>query len=156
MPGSLYLNNALAYIQVARDTISKTELKNLCVSFYKEDEISLAKDKLCEIAKITAKRRQGPNKLVATMDGILDVFDAKSDELPQFVSHGLHAAPPYGYEFVISTMETLKNEISRLSGELVSLRDERDSMRQLMSNATTNDFDIKKYMEDLHSKIEKN
>ena len=154
MLGTLYLNNALAYIQVARDTLSKTELKNLCISFYKEDDIVHAKSKLCELAKVTAKRRIGNNKVISDMDDILDVFDLKADELPQFVSHGLHSSPPFGYEFIVSTMNTLKSEIERLGTEVANLRNERDEMKRLMTENSVNDFDIKKSMEELHEKID--
>ena len=158
MPDSdqLCLDNVLSFIQVNRDVKNKVDMRNIILGFYKPEEITAAKERIC---LPTATKRRGVNKSLAEIDDIFerfDEFDADPSGLPTYVCRGINSMPPSsGFEAVIATIQVLKSELTQLTNEVASLRNERDDLRTVIHNANTNNFNLLKRVNDLHDKVDK-
>ena len=149
----LSLNNVLAYIQAARDTLSKVELEGICTSFYDANDITTAKEVICSTANITATTRKGANKTTSELRDIFTAFE-QCDEMPTFVSHGLNAAPPTGYAAMVGPINQLRDELQRLNNEVTALRNEKNEVRKLLNDLTEKDFKTTTEMNKLKARVE--
>ena len=131
----LVINEVLFYVTSKFEIISQDKLKLLITSFYKEDELSCAKDlSNSEGSKLIAlpryKQRKGDNKLKVICDDIFEMLHVLDESkllnsLPTFVASKMDRIPLVKIEDIdvfslIQTVQSLELKVKALEVHLNS------------------------------------
>ena len=157
----IVFNDVLCYLASSRSIIPKEDIIKSAVSFYEDDAIICAKDKLFKLCKEKNLARKScpihPNVNVKHVEDILDLFSKKNDNLcllPTFAAKGFTSMPPAGFEIIAHVMMALRDEIASLKAKVSEQRTATQldfrSMKHVVKIKQDVD-DIKKLIHELRS-----
>ena len=128
MTSSLSVDNVLCYISTARHSFTDEVISSACISFYKLEDITAAKETLFRYANESLKNRRGENRIKADVLDIIALFrkcDENDVELPKFLSDGWNKMPPSnGFEVIAEHILSLMDELSSIKSQLNTVQSE--------------------------------
>ena len=135
----------------------------MTVAFYSPEQILLAKEVIfSKCSEDYIKRRQSkqyPNPSMHDVVDILELFERKSDILPQFVANGYGAMPSNEFEKMAAIMCSMRDELCSLRVELCETRKDREKDIKIMEDNTIIKqelTDLKMMMREITQKRENN
>ena len=125
----LIVCNVLCYASTARHVMKSDEIKYVCIAFYSSDDIIRAKDLLYNILNVKSIRRKGTDRILKELNDIMELLSDSDDNdkvLPKFVVDTYNGLPPIsGFELVANSINSLMEELSKLTNEISVLKKER-------------------------------
>lgn len=130
-------NELLCFIIDKCNVIPVAQLTKLCTDFYREKEITTARDLLMQVFPKRISPRQGQGKMKNTMDDIIKCCLDPGCELPQYYAVDLSRLPPVDMSHcdmasVLKELQGLRLEVRAIT----ELRAEVDSLRLALSDMT--------------------
>jgi len=128
----MFICELLCFLQNNYGKIPKNELLSILHGFYDDDEVSQAKDMLCDWAskldgtpRVKARKESSNRRRLECEDilGLVEFLDKKKTELPVFVAVKLHRVPkmtPSDVDTVnlAETVADLRHQVSVLATQL--------------------------------------
>ncbi|XP_045493425.1 uncharacterized protein LOC123692696 [Colias croceus] len=131
---TLIVNELLAFIHNAIDTMDEVSIMQICKTNFKEEEISSGKvllyQTLDKIATMPSRRRNGGEKCIQDIISLLKVTDP--DDVPDFVAKELHKLPPVGFDHVDVTR--LLKDITFLKASLAEVHTKLEASEKTISD----------------------
>ena len=131
MSENTLINSVLCYTSTARHSQSEQSIISACLSFFKNDEITEAKEILYNAVDEPMSKRKGENKARNDLSDVLALLtkcDSKDKELPKFLCDGYNKMPPAsGFEVLASHMVCLIEEVANLKSEVSKLKTDKGS-----------------------------
>ncbi|XP_026327953.1 uncharacterized protein LOC113236162 [Hyposmocoma kahamanoa] len=128
----LIVNEFLAFVQNAIDTMDEVSIEQICKSNFNEDEICSGKMLLFQSCgkaqQMPSRRRDGGLKSVQDVTAFLKNTDP--DDVPTFVAKELHKLPPVTFDHV---------DVTRLLKDITSLK---SSLAEVQSKLEASDNSI--------------
>ena len=125
----IVINKVLCYVTTAVQSMKKDDIIRVCLSFYKEEDIILAKDLIYKTVGEKPKRRRHENKMLNEMHDLLDILKRCEESdipLPKYVADSYDSLPPTsGFDVIADKMVSLNEEISLLKDEIRFLKESR-------------------------------
>ena len=114
----MIIDNVLCYVSSARHSMKNDDIVQVCLAFYKLEDIIKGKDLHYGIVGEKPKRRRHENKCLSEIKDILEML-CKCDEngkiLPRFVVDKHDGLPPTsGFDLVANSIIGLMQEIGIL------------------------------------------
>jgi len=133
-------NEMLCFITDKSAVIAVEQLIEICVKFYKEEEILMARQVVWD-AGVRIPKRQSGNKLTATVEDIVKAILKPKVQFPAFFAANLSRLPPVDIKHcdtsaILLELQGLRAEvrdIAKLQAEVTSLRAETQSLRSDLS-----------------------
>ncbi|KAJ2937441.1 hypothetical protein O0L34_g19349 [Tuta absoluta] len=130
---NLVINEVLSFIQNKCDVMDEDSMIRLCITAFKPEEISDAKNLLFSSLKAKAKRkkinRKKDGKSQRELEDIISLIkEVSPEDLPIFVARDLHKLPPVTFDHLDATR--LLRDLIMLKNEIETIKDTYVPMEQ--------------------------
>lgn len=121
---NIVINEVLAFIQNKCDVMDEDSMIRLCITAFKTDEISAAKNLLFSSVKTTARKinRKREGKSQREIEDIITLIKQKDpEEMPIFVARDLQKLPPVTFDHLDATR--ILKDLIILKQEIVTIKE---------------------------------
>ncbi|KPJ00531.1 hypothetical protein RR46_07121 [Papilio xuthus] len=154
---NIVINELLSFIQNKCDIMDEEGIIRLCVTTFKPEDISSAKNLLFGSMKPIKRKtaRKGDGKSRRELEDIISTFkEVDPEELPMFVARDLQKLPPITFDHIdvtrlLKDLLILRNDVETLKNNFVDkitfhkLQNEVSNVKEIVS---TNDFECCNYV----------
>jgi hypothetical protein len=159
-PAQWVKNEMLCFISDKSSVIAVEQLTEICVKFYKEDEILAARQVIWDAGVRISKRQKG-NILLATVEDIVKAILKPKVQFPTFFASNLSRLPPVDIKHcdtsaILLELHGLRAEvrdIAKLQMEVTALRSETQGLKSDLSRLRSVVYDRNSELQRLFDEV---